>query len=100
MYAWLYRFSYAKIQIKIYSGIKQKEAKRSRKSREKGVKKVSHFYNSTVCPRRSDSFYIVSYYIKWVTTSWVAIHRLCCTVYKNAEMPRNWVNLFTMSDLS
>ena len=24
----------------------------------------------TICPRSSDSFYIVSYYIKWVTTSW------------------------------
>ena len=24
----------------------------------------------TVCPRRSDPFYIVSYYIKCVTTSW------------------------------
>ena len=25
---------------------------------------------STVCPRSSDPIYIVSYYIKWVTTSW------------------------------
>ena len=24
----------------------------------------------TVCPRSSDSFYVVTYYIKWVTTSW------------------------------
>ena len=24
----------------------------------------------TVCPRSSDSFYIVNYYIKWFTTSW------------------------------
>ena len=24
----------------------------------------------TICPRSSDPFYIVSYYIKWVTTSW------------------------------
>ena len=24
----------------------------------------------TVCPRSRDSFYIVTYYIKWVTTSW------------------------------
>ena len=24
----------------------------------------------TVCPRNSDTFYIVSYYKKWVTTSW------------------------------
>ena len=25
---------------------------------------------NTLCPRSSDPFYIVSYYIKWVTTSW------------------------------
>ena len=25
---------------------------------------------STVCPRSSDPFYKVTYYIKWVTTSW------------------------------
>ena len=25
---------------------------------------------STVCPRSSGPFYIVSYYMKWVTTSW------------------------------
>ena len=24
----------------------------------------------TICPGISDSFYIVSYYIRWVTTSW------------------------------
>ena len=24
----------------------------------------------TICPRSSDPFYIVSYFIKWVTTSW------------------------------
>ena len=24
----------------------------------------------TVCPRSSESFYIVTYYMKWVTTSW------------------------------
>ena len=24
----------------------------------------------TVCPRSNDPFYIVTYYIKWVTTSW------------------------------
>ena len=29
---------------------------------------VKLFY--TVCPRNSDTFYLVSYYIKWVTTSW------------------------------
>ena len=25
----------------------------------------------TVCPRSCDPFYIVSYYIKWVTASWI-----------------------------
>ena len=25
---------------------------------------------NTVCPRSSDPFYLVSFYIKWVTTSW------------------------------
>ena len=25
---------------------------------------------STVCPRSSDPIYVVTYYIKWVTTSW------------------------------
>ena len=24
----------------------------------------------TICPRSSDPFYLVTYYIKWVTTSW------------------------------
>ena len=24
----------------------------------------------TVCPRSSDPFYVVTYYVKWVTTSW------------------------------
>ena len=28
------------------------------------------FIIQTVCPRSSDPFYIVSYYMKWVTTSW------------------------------
>ena len=26
--------------------------------------------HTTVCPRSSDPFFIVSYYIKWITTSW------------------------------
>ena len=25
---------------------------------------------NTVCPRSSDPFYLVTYFIKWVTTSW------------------------------
>ena len=31
---------------------------------------VSKFEIYCVCPRSSDPFYIESYYIKWVTTSW------------------------------
>ena len=26
--------------------------------------------STTVCPESSDPFYMVSYYIRWVTTSW------------------------------
>ena len=26
----------------------------------------------TVCPRSSDPFYTVSYYMKWITTSWTS----------------------------
>ena len=39
---------------------------------------------STVCPRSSDPFHIVSYYINWVTSSWTYsimlhnCHVLCC----------------------
>ena len=29
-----------------------------------------HPCNNTICPGSSDPFYIVSYYIKWVTISW------------------------------
>ena len=31
-----------------------------------GLQHPSH----TVCPSSSDPFYLVSYYVKWVTTSW------------------------------
>ena len=26
----------------------------------------------TICPRSSDPFYMITYYMKWVTTSWTA----------------------------
>ena len=26
--------------------------------------------DTTMCPRSSDPFYIVTYYMKWITTSW------------------------------
>ena len=31
---------------------------------------MSSLSRSTVCPGSSDPFYLVSYYIKWVTTFW------------------------------
>ena len=33
-------------------------------------KRVFFVVKEYECPRSSDSFYIVTYYIKWVTTSW------------------------------
>ena len=33
---------------------------------------------TTVCPRSSDPFYVVTYYIKWVTTSWT--HSICVVI--------------------
>ena len=38
------------------------------------------FVANTTCPRSSYAFYMVSYYIKWVTTSWT--HCLTCTSLK------------------
>ena len=29
-----------------------------------------HNFKRTVCPGSSDPFYIVTYYMKWVATSW------------------------------
>ena len=36
------------------------------------------WYICTVCPGSSDPFYIVSYYIKWVTTYWT--HSMYCRI--------------------
>ena len=38
-----------------------------------------HGSQDTTCPRSSDPFHIVTYYIKWVTTSWT--HRTAKVVY-------------------
>ena len=38
---------------------------------------VCHIYHVTVCPRSSDPIYIISNYIKWVTTSWTASIYYC-----------------------
>ena len=43
----------------------------------------------TVCPESSDPFYIVTYYIKWVTTSWTY-----CTLSRKANF-----NLGNMSTI-
>ena len=32
--------------------------------------RATHRGTRTVCPRSSGPFYVVTYYIKWVTTSW------------------------------
>ena len=34
------------------------------------------FINSTICPRSSDPFHIVTYYIKWITNSWTQIMQI------------------------
>ena len=34
------------------------------------IKSILRIRKDTMCPRSSDPFYIVSYKIKWVTTSW------------------------------
>ena len=47
-----------------------------------------------MCPKRSDPFYVVSYYIKWVTTSWThstfGYCWICCiwiVGYRCVQMP-------------
>ena len=37
------------------------------------------FIKGTICPKSSDPFYIVTYYIKWVTTSWTDSINQNCT---------------------
>ena len=44
----------------------------------------------TVCPGRSDPFYIVTYYIKWVTTSWT-YSITCITAMGTLVAPICWV---------
>ena len=41
----------------------------------------------TVCPEGSDPFYIVSYYINWVTTSWT--HSKSAQVYNKSVFSKN-----------
>ena len=44
------------------------------------------FRFDTVCPRSSDPFYIVGYYIKWVTTSWTY------STYKYKMDKTSWID--------
>ena len=39
----------------------------------------------TVCPRSSDPYYIVSYYTKWVTTSWTYSIKCCIHFTEKGE---------------
>ena len=41
--------------------------------------------SDTVCPRSSDQFYIVTYYIRWDTTSWTysIFHNVIDSVYRS-----------------
>ena len=58
----------------------------SRCELSQGRKCVLTFDLYTVCPINSDSFYIVSYYRKWVTTSWT--HRnIRLEIYNNLCIP-------------
>ena len=41
---------------------------------------MGHYFpdtQDTICPGSSDPFYIVSYYINWVTTSWTHGMTIC-----------------------
>ena len=52
---------------------------------------LNTLHRDTVCPRSSDSFYIVSYYLKWVTTSLTystyisSLLRKCCARAKETR---------------
>ena len=47
-----------------------------------------YFCSNTVCPGSSYPFYIVTYYIKWVTTSWTHSTILQFLYVKFEEQPR------------
>ena len=47
-------------------------------------------YNNTVCPGSSDPFYIVSYYIKWVTTSWTHSIYMCRKLTQTRQFGEEW----------
>ena len=45
---------------------------------------------TTVCPRSSDPFYTVTYYIEWVTTSWTDGNNCWCAPRVNIPLPCPW----------
>ena len=55
----------------------------------------------TVCPRSSDPFYVVTYYIKWVTTSWTHsnIARIWTSSLLNGRMDQIRNNICHETDL-
>ena len=52
----------------------------------------------TVCPRSSDPFYIVSYYIKWVATSWT--YSITERMGENVSMGLSWAWLRDFKPMS
>ena len=55
---------------RINKGIQNQAELSLKRKAENGVSQIVRKVRDTVCPRSSDPFYIVGYYIKWVTTSW------------------------------
>ena len=49
-----------------------------RKNIYKKYSKLFREIHITVCPESSDPFYVVTYYIKWVTTSWTKSMYVWC----------------------
>ena len=59
--SWTYSIVWEKLELKLKGKIKKRE-------RQEENRNLSWLY--TICPGSSYPFYIVSYYIKWVTPSW------------------------------
>ena len=49
------------------------------------VHKILKYGKHTVCPGSIDPFYIVSYYIKWVTTSWTYCIFFCTSFFPHPK---------------
>ena len=46
---------------------------------------------TTVCPRSSDQFYIVTYYLKWVNTSWT--HSMSKKYFLDIKYDNQFINV-------